>query len=306
MFADVRDKLLQSKPPCAKAVPAMFKFMMKFGSDGAMLQQLDELVTSDGAAKQVGKDMYEVLSEDVKPPGSGHFVNLRYWLLRAGYLQGVTSSDARRILLSKDGQRAAVVNCVSEIHRLVERHLVSDQRAKVHQHLRDFDRDAMLSCVGKAGPLSKPEEAAKQFVDAVEGILRVKLSTKWDAFAVAVATPSSSAATPKPKGKKRDPVYLDYVFVKLFFHATMCRTYRAYKEWFYICKYIHTSCVYICYKCISIFTNHYQLRAKPLALHLRPSSFIIITIASQTIGPALEAKFINHYNNCEPNHWPCA
>lgn len=229
MFADVRDKLLQSKPPCAKAVPAMFKFMMKFGSDGAMLQQLDELVTRDGTTKQVGKDMYEVLSEDVKPAGSGHFVNLRYWLLRTGYLQGFTSSDARKVLLAKDSPRCSVVDVMTTVHKAVGG-LASDQQTKIQNSLRDFDRDAILACVGKAAPLTKPEEVAKRFVDDVQGILQVKLSAKWDTFAVAVATPSSSAAAPKPKGKKRDPVYLDYVFVKLFFQATMCQTYRAYKE----------------------------------------------------------------------------
>lgn len=221
MYADVRDKLLQSKPPCFKAVSAMFKFMMKFGGDGVMLQQLDELVTSDGTTKQVGKEMYEVLSEDVKPLGSGQFVHLRYWLLRTGYLHTFSSSDARKILLSKESQtfRSSIVSCMTSVHKHVDA-LAPEQQREVLSALREFDRDVMLACVGKATPLTKPEEAAKRFVDAVEDILQVKLSDKWDAFAVVQTTAAASAAAPKPKGKKRDAVYLDFAFVTLFFSGS--------------------------------------------------------------------------------------
>jgi hypothetical protein len=85
-FADVKEKVLRSKPPCAASVPSMYSFVLTCGGgkSACFLRETELFVKANAPSNRTtAPDLYDALSVDFK--GSEQCIRFRHAVLKLAY-----------------------------------------------------------------------------------------------------------------------------------------------------------------------------------------------------------------------------
>lgn len=106
-------------------MPGMFRFVLKFSGRNLMEETLARIKVMAAPSRQLGLDMYEVLSQDPKPSSGDQFIHFRHSTLLAAYTgpeKLLTPADVRK-MHNKDNkdQISAANRLIREIQKLVQK-----------------------------------------------------------------------------------------------------------------------------------------------------------------------------------------
>ena len=207
-WGKVKNELCRSKPSCHLSMPGMYRFVLKFGA-GKMLDYTTETIKSQvGSDRQLGPDMYDALSQDMKPSTADPFATFRHALLRLAY----TGPD--KVLNPGDVRRSLSKECkakVEEATKLILEIMVRvsslpDPQGEVKVLVAKFQSEIVMLVLGKKHKdmvpwASSMEGTAQVLCDLVKEKTGQIISDKWEAHRPDPKTSSTSSAGSKPSGK---------------------------------------------------------------------------------------------------------
>ena len=127
-FAEIKRKALQSRPPCAAAVPALYSFVLKAsgGSTGELLKETERFVRQRcSSARSLGADLWEVLDHEPKGfASSGSLALFRHAMVKLAYSSKKMGKAECKKMFSQDIKRDVVTAdaLMNELRSLARHH----------------------------------------------------------------------------------------------------------------------------------------------------------------------------------------
>ncbi|CAK9026065.1 Uncharacterized protein SCF082_LOCUS17338 [Durusdinium trenchii] len=127
-FAEIKRKALQSRPPCAAAVPALYSFVLKAsgGSTGELLKETERFVRQRcSSARSLGADLWEVLAHEPKGfASSGSLALFRHAMVKLAYSSKKMGKAECKKMFSQDIKRDVVTAdaLMNELRSLARHH----------------------------------------------------------------------------------------------------------------------------------------------------------------------------------------
>ena len=188
-------------------MPGMYRFVLKFGA-GKMLDYTTETIKSQvGSDRQLGPDMYDALSQDMKPSTADPFLVFRHAMLRLAYTgpdKVLNPGDIRRSLSKECKTKVeAATKLILEIQALVTP--LVDAQGGVKVLMAKFQSEIVMLALGKkhkdmAPWASSMEGTAQALCDLVKEKTGQVISEKWETHRPdpkAVCTSSGSKSSGK-------------------------------------------------------------------------------------------------------------
>lgn len=202
LFSSVSKSIMKTKPQCAEAIPEMFKFLVRYGSTKILQDRLTQtearIKASKAEPRNLGREFYQNLSMDPKDTKGEMFLTFRHSLLSLAYAgkdrKMVGAADVRKVV-SKDAVVVAKLLLSQNIMKRVRKEFSKVQVTSFDRQtavacweaLHEFEDACVLLALDKKVGVKNNEEAACIFVDKIEELTQVKLTTDYDSFRKAAA-----------------------------------------------------------------------------------------------------------------------
>jgi hypothetical protein len=215
-FADVKSRIMKTKPACAPSLPGMYTFMMKFAGGPSALFLLDtELFVKNNApsTKMLPADIWSVLSIDIKGPDQA--IRFRHGVIKALYTADtlrISPSDIKRCF-SKDviPQVLVASTLMGKMREIVSQNKIESM--DMAAALSRFDVAVVAWVMGKSSSASL-DVVAHSFIEEARAISKTSLHSDWEPLAPAVpqasapSVPSNTMREFLPDGSLADPAVI--------------------------------------------------------------------------------------------------
>lgn len=180
--------MLKSKPVCSPSMPSMYRFVLKFGAGDTLDETLSSIKSCAGSARQLGADLYDALSQDMKPSTADPFLAFRHAMLRLAYTgpeKILSPSDVKRSFGKEYKTKVETANALMlEVKKLASEADPSDEDG-LGPLLASFESELVMLALGKQHKdliLSADsfEGAAYVLCDRAKEKCGKVISTKWD------------------------------------------------------------------------------------------------------------------------------
>lgn len=191
----MKGELLRSKPQCTPCMPSMYRFCLKYGGN-ALLEKTESRIKMAGqCTRNLGPDVYDVLSQDPRPAHEDPLLYLRHALLiflYAGPEKVLSLGDVRKMHAKDSRQNAMKANrLLIEVDGLFEKAAAKDQAENAEDFIRLSHELALLALDKKHAkfPTSKTMEGAVgAFAKAFKDKSGKTFTEKYDGFLEVLAT----------------------------------------------------------------------------------------------------------------------
>ena len=202
-------------------MPSMYRFVLKFGAGDKLDETTSSIKACVGSTRQLGPDLYDALSQDMKPSTSDPFLAFRHAMLRLAYTgpeRILTPSDIKRSFTKEAKQKVEAANrLIVEICQLMSS--LPDTDGSLRLFRAHYESEVVMLTLEKRHKDMPPsattiEGAAKVLCDLVKDKSGRVLSEKWDAHKPDHLVAASSTSGAKSVGTA---VSLElYIFIILF------------------------------------------------------------------------------------------
>ncbi len=198
----MKNDLLKSKPVCSPSMPSMYRFVLKFGAGDTLDETLSSIKSCTGSARQLGGDLYDALSQDMKPSTADPFLAFRHAMLRLAYTgpeKILSPSDVKRSFGKEYKTKVEAANTLMlEVKKLVTSADPGDEHG-LGPDLGSFENDLVMLALGKQHKemilcADSFDGAAYVLCDRVKEKCGKVISTKWDGKKPAPKAASSSGS----------------------------------------------------------------------------------------------------------------
>ncbi len=203
----VKDDLCRSRPSCQTSMPGMYRFVLKFGA-GQLLEETTSTIKAQVSSdRQLGPDMYDALSQDMKPSTADPFLIFRHAMLRLAYTgpeKVLTPSDVKRSFMKEAKVKVEAANkLMAEVKNLMSPLYVTDHSGELRLLEANFQSEIIMLALGKKhkdmDPWAESMEGAAQVLrDLVKDKSGSVITEKWAAHR---PKETSSSSGPKSMGK---------------------------------------------------------------------------------------------------------
>lgn len=200
-FADVKARIMKTKPACAASLAGMYTFMIKFaGGHHALFLLETELFVKNNAPsnKMIPAECWSLLSMDVK--GSEQGIRFRHAVLKALYVESfkLSTSDIRRCFHKEVLPQMFLANdMMVKLRDYVTTNGIDTP--EVASALSRFDISVVAWVLGKSTHGSL-HEVAHSFVVEARALTQKSLVSPWEP----ASTASSSVGVPAPTHAMRE------------------------------------------------------------------------------------------------------
>ena len=187
-------------------MPSMYRFVLKFGAGDTLDETLSSIKSCAGSARQLGPDLYDALSQDMKPSTADPFLAFRHAMLRLAYTgpeKILSPSDVKRSFGKEYKTKVEAANALMlEVKKLIKSADPSDDDG-LSILLGSFESELIMLALGKQHKemilnADSFEGAAYVLCERVKEKCGKVISTKWDGKKPAPKAASSSG--PKAGG----------------------------------------------------------------------------------------------------------
>ena len=229
LFSSVKQAIMKTKPQCHEAIPEMFTFLVRYGSTTSLQERITQtearIKASKDGPRSLGRDFYQNLSMDPKDTKQETFVMFRHALLSLAYSgkdrKMIGAADARKVV-SKDPVILTKLQLCQNIMKRLRNHFSSkldfsklDREVAVgcKELLHESEDTCVLLALDKKVGVKSNEEAACLFVDKIEELTQIKLTSDYDSFRPTVVP---TAAAPCSKGALNLWLKSKYIIIGAF------------------------------------------------------------------------------------------
>lgn len=199
-WSRLKGELLRSKPQCAPSMPSMYRFCLKFGGNTLLEKTESRIKMAGQCSRNLGSDVYEVLSQDPRPAHEDPLVYLRHALLiflYAGPEKVLSLGDLKKIHAKDARATAGKANrLLIEVDGLFEKASPKDQQETAVEFIGLSHRLALMAVEKKHPKCPTPatmEGAVCGFARAFKQKTGKTLTDKYDGYVeVDVAKPCAN------------------------------------------------------------------------------------------------------------------
>ncbi|CAJ1341308.1 unnamed protein product, partial [Effrenium voratum] len=186
-FAEIRDRVLRSKPPCAPCLPHMYGFLMRWGGgpSGSAMVETESVIKQFGSSteRSLGPEFWDAIGANLKKGEDG--LRFRHALLRLAYLSPekfIVPADCKRMCSANMLQPVLHVEGIMQEMRALAS--TAANKDAIMQEVFKFEMAAVAVTLDKRFKgMQRPatvEACAQETIDLIAKEHGVVLTKKWE------------------------------------------------------------------------------------------------------------------------------
>ena len=206
-FAEIRDRVLRSKPPCAPCLPHMYGFLMRWGGgpSGSAMVETESVIKQFGSSteRSLGPEFWDAIGANLKKGEDG--LRFRQALLRLAYLSPekfIVPADCKRMCSANMLQPVLHVEGIMQEMRALAS--TAANKDAIMQEVFKFEMAAVAVTLDKRfRGMQRPatvEACAQETIDLIAKEHGVALTKKWESHRETGVVPTAASSSGQNSG----------------------------------------------------------------------------------------------------------